>query len=739
MVSIFVLALFACAAPSADEDVALRLAELTSPVAADRARAERWLAAHLAPGDLDAVARAASEAGAEARRRLALAVGAEDRLLALAAGLAVRPDPGPAEVGRDAVREIALAWSPDLDAVPLSGDELALALQRSVSGRGLALVRVDLAAPLADVLDLLRRSGEVPLNLIVDPRIADRTRGRAAAEDVPYVAAWSQLLPVLAGVHGLALEGVGLDADGEMPGGAFVVFRAPPPGAPRLPAARALPSGAPLGAESGLARLERWVHEVAAPADASAAPGAVPAGGAAIHQAVRRTRMEALLATGWPAAWTWIGALHDAGDTTAGEALLTGAAAGVWPAAWGAARDVDALLARLRTLQAEGFEPEAGRVARALAAAPARLADGTAVPALLGAAWDGAGAAERRQLLVTLEGVAAPGDPAQVPAWEERMRALLADAAASPALVRQALRAWCAVLVPAGAAPPEVAALRGALGVGAGWSAAERREVASLLARSGARPPEAFDALPPLTGAASANDPAGASAAVGARAIAIAWLAAVGEVERAGALAAEAAADGGAVAPLGDLFGHMARRGDAATARAVLAAARATPGGEVGPGERAEIDRKVGEYLRDERIDQIALLARLLEPERAADLGAAIASAEPAALALLGAAAGVPAEAGDAPRARLLAGRERTLATNPRPEELVDVLRAVERALADLLRAGADAAASGLRRDAAVELYDAPQGEMRDRLAGAGWPAFPPALDAVELALLRRP
>src|SRR5262245_37185313 len=115
------------ARPAQEGGVAVRLAELSSPAAADRARAERWLAAHLGAADLERVARTAAEGDAEVRRRLAAALGAEDRSFGLAAQLARSPEPAAAAVGREALGELAARFAPALDDPPLTGLELARA------------------------------------------------------------------------------------------------------------------------------------------------------------------------------------------------------------------------------------------------------------------------------------------------------------------------------------------------------------------------------------------------------------------------------------------------------------------------------------------------------------------------------------------------------------------------------------------------------------------------------------
>src|SRR5687767_3392182 len=75
------------------EDVQGALAKLGAPRAAERLAAERWLAAHLAPGDLPSLALAATHSDAESLRRLEIALGGDDRHFELAVLLC-------AEIGR---------------------------------------------------------------------------------------------------------------------------------------------------------------------------------------------------------------------------------------------------------------------------------------------------------------------------------------------------------------------------------------------------------------------------------------------------------------------------------------------------------------------------------------------------------------------------------------------------------------------------------------------------------------
>jgi hypothetical protein len=375
----------------------------------------------------------------------------------------------------------------------------------------------------------------------------------------------------------------------------------------------------------------------------------------------------------------------------------------MWPPAWRDAGRVNAWLAQLRVLQASGFEPRAGLLARALASAPARLADGTATAELFGAAWEGAAAPERRQLLVALEGVAATGSPAARAAWEARLRALFAGAGADPALLRQALRAWCAAIVGPETAPLEIAASLALLD--APWGEPERRELGGLLRRSKAVPPT--KPIMPIE--------------IGARATLADWLAGGGSPEPAGALLAASLESLAAEASFAALLRRMVARGDGDEARGILAAAAA---------RAADDDRRA-------RVARTAFRAGLAAAdERAAHCAAAAASDD---LELVRAAAGTAGDAGDAARARLVELLGAALAGDSTPDALLPALQAVEGAMADLLRVGADGDAGDLRRRAAGRVLAGKRGGMRERLASAGWPQMPPPLDVVELELLRRP
>lgn len=668
------------------EDVALHLAELGSPVAADRARAERWLAAHLEARDAADVARAAAGGDAEVRGRLSAAVGAEERSFALAVALAGSSMSAAAEVGRSALGELAARFCPALDEPPLTGRELTEALGALGQESRMRLLQTDIGASPAETLQELARSGEALVPIVLDPAARQRADRRVAGEELSYLATWDALCVTVAAANGLRLAGLGLDADGGSRGGAFL----------RL----ALQGGEGQGTAREL--LVGW-----------ALPG---------DEAGRGRRLASLLETGWPAARAWIEGLAAAGDETARDALIGAAAAGVWPAAWNDRAAVAVLLARLRQAGTVGDRAAAERVALALSEAPARLADGSRVAELIGAAWDELSSdawdpakrdAERALLCVALEGLGAPDAES-----EARLRALLAAPPAGPSatLLRQALRACVACADYGGAerAPLELGAPLILLGPREGWSGAAYRELGALLAASGARP------------AATLLDPAALTAGglpptlPEARSALVAWFAAAGEVDAAARLLL---ATPGHASVFAELFENRARAGDGLEARAVLERARALAADDA---------------ARD-GVDRVAAQSGLIDAQRRQSLLARVPELGPRDADLLAALAGAPEAEAEPARTALLNLLQRTLEADATLEGVLPITEAVERALGDLLSKGADKVADGLRDGARERIQAGKGGAARARLAAARWPPMPPALDTRDLSLERRP
>jgi len=93
-------------------------------------------------------------------------------------------------------------------------------------------------------------------------------------------------------------------------------------------------------------------------------------------------------------------------------------------------------------------------------------------------------------------------------------------------------------------------------------------------------------------------------------------------------------------------------------------------------------------------------------------------------------------------RTALLSLLQQALDADAALDAVLPITGAVERALGSLLSEGADGVANGLRDDARdrVQAGQGGQGgKARARLAAARWPPMPPALDARDLSLERRP
>ncbi|MEM7306065.1 MAG: hypothetical protein AAF682_05310 [Planctomycetota bacterium] len=662
------------------DDVVLRLTELSAPEAAVRGRAERWLATHLRSEHSELLLRAIEGGDAEVRRRLGRAVGADDGALALVVDL-LGEGGAALGVGREAGAEIAARWSTSLDWQPLTDLELARALERRSHGRRADLLAIDMAAPLAETVDRLARIGGLPIGVVLDPALGARATQPAFDERLPYLGTWDQLVLALSVAHGVGLEGAGLDTDGDSEGGAFLRFTQP----------------GEAGLRTGAETLLAWLQ--------AAGEGQAPS-------PRRDAALRALVETGWPAALPLAVGRWERGDEGALDAVLSGAAVERWTPALARRSTIEVLLSRLRLALGGGRVEEADRIARALAGAPCRLTDGASLPALLASPWESAGPEERRRLLVALEATACAG----AEGWEERLRAALAEPAASSELLRQAVRAWAAVVVPAGGpsgAAPTPAAPAALLGAGRGWRREVYGELGSWIQRAGLVPP------------ATLRDPGRLAqmglgpAESGARGVLLGWWLGSGEADVAAALLAAAPTP---ARTLGGLLGAAVRRGEGDEVRALLARAR-----QFGPDEATGL-----------ALDRVALFAGVLEPERRAALLDRAATSND--LDLLAALASQAAPAGETARMRLLERLDEGLERPLPVQELFPVTEAIEQALTGLLRAGADGLARSLRTRAWHRVRQArTSSKARERLALAGWPPFPPALAVRDLELLDRP
>ncbi|MAF65219.1 MAG: hypothetical protein CMJ84_06130 [Planctomycetes bacterium] len=441
------------------------LDRLAAPSADERDRAQRWLAVHLVRDDYAALARAAEDGDAELVRRLAGALAADDRHLALAALLLVEDAPALAALGADVLEELVSAWCPGAS---------DLRAPRGTVIRALARVgehRFELSAGVVSLPRLaarLARLGDLGVPLVVDPRL----EGRAPRALTERTGTACDLLAELAHAGRLSLSGVG-DWEAEQPGaGAFVLI-------------------APRGgrSDSGVELLRAWCASVQR-ADERASAAA-----------------RALAASGWPAALAWLERSWFERDHAAAlDGLLAAAARGrIAPVLCldeGRRRVIAAADEGLARGDAVGRR-RAEEVARALARAGSLSPLGEDLSPALLAGWD-AGDEERTWVRLT----ALEGRGALAPAVLARVVEMAERPAGSVALRRAALRVLAGLT-----RPPEE--LRVA-GLGALWAASGvnggQAELGDLLAAVGGVDPDAAEVPAPLRFDALARAERGAAA-----------------------------------------------------------------------------------------------------------------------------------------------------------------------------------------------------------------------------------
>ncbi|MED6335237.1 MAG: hypothetical protein VYE81_07535 [Planctomycetota bacterium] len=354
------------------------LERLSAPSAAERDRAQRWLAVHLVRDDYAALARAAMDGDAELRRRLGDALAADGRHLTLGALLLVEEDGVLAALGAKTVDELVSEWCPGAARRRASRGSVITALVR------LGEHRFEIAAGAVGVPRLaarLARLGDLGIPLVVDPRL----EGRAARSLPGWTGTACGLLAEVAHADRLSLSGVG-DWDGEQPGeGAFVLVG--PRGGAR---------------EIGSDLLRSWCASL--PRADERAPAAA----------------RALAASGWPAALAWLERSWFARDHSAAlDGLLLAAGRGrIAPALClgeGRRRVIAAADEGLVRGDAAGRR-RAAAVARALARAGSLSPVGDDLAPLLLEGWDRNDAPRIWVRLTALEGrsVLAPAVLARV-------------------------------------------------------------------------------------------------------------------------------------------------------------------------------------------------------------------------------------------------------------------------------------------------------------------------------------
>lgn len=410
------LALVLSLAPTTFPDgVVDQLNSLESVDAGQRRQAQRWLAVNLTPGDYPAVAAAASWGRAETFRRLAQALGTDNRHLELAALLATDSLPEVARLGERALVEQLLRWSSSAMDQPHRRRRLP---DEWVDDWPRALSMDPEQGGLAGALERLDRLGGGPAPLVLDPALDPKIRSFVPDRELstePLEGSWTRVLLDLARAHQVSFEVHGRRTPGDEGAGD----------------ARAWVRVCKRGAEghaSGGELLVGWVRASLTEHD--------PAGTAAACRA--------LASSGWPAALEWLGRrwMRD-GDPAALEGLLLSAARGQVVREFMTLAGVERLLHRAD--QAPTTDGPA--IARALAGIGPFSITGEGLQGALLEGWANLDSPARWVRLVALEGIGFRSEPAA-----SRCAALLGSEAPSW-LRRQALRTLARV----GGYGPEVA------------------------------------------------------------------------------------------------------------------------------------------------------------------------------------------------------------------------------------------------------------------------------------------
>ncbi|MDP6738399.1 MAG: hypothetical protein QF404_00120 [Planctomycetota bacterium] len=181
------------------DDVESQLAGLTSEQAAERWRAERWLATNLTPAHLPELARAALAGGSEVQGRLVRALSADGRHMGLCVLLLTDPRKEIAGLGQSALVELLTVWSASAMDEALKEGTWPPALDASPTGYLLEPGR----GGLHSAIDRLGRWGQGPMPLILSPSLdpgvagnlqhpAEDGRSRRIPDPRPIKGTWVQ-------------------------------------------------------------------------------------------------------------------------------------------------------------------------------------------------------------------------------------------------------------------------------------------------------------------------------------------------------------------------------------------------------------------------------------------------------------------------------------------------------------------------------------------------------------------
>lgn len=388
-------------------DLASNLASISSRDSSERQAAERWLAAHLLPGDLESLVAALRQADLEVQRRLARSIGQADRDLRLATGLLGEPDPALQEAGRRALELNINAWNSSAWRPGLQGPLLNLRLKLASSESWPEILRVPVLPSLGETCALLERRADLPVGLCVAPAVTGRLPTAGVGE---IQGTWDEVVLRLGEVYRVSLDGHGLEAEGQ--DGVRTRFL-------RFCSSTRL-------AEPGVDVLIAWC---------SVLVGEVPL-------AERVAAARALASSGWGAALDWLSIrVQESRDPAALEGLLSAAAKGRIAHAL---TDRELLRSLLQTAEADLRAGDSeGRARRILAAFRHMRAIGPGGrplgPEIL-EGWEQAELTGRWLRLAILTRLRSPEARAQA-------ASILEDAQQDPLLYRQAMRAWIAASV----------------------------------------------------------------------------------------------------------------------------------------------------------------------------------------------------------------------------------------------------------------------------------------------------
>lgn len=308
--------------------VADALARLSDARASERLAAERWLAAHLSPADLPAVAAAAASPEPEVLRRLEIALGSDERHFELCAHLCADSHAAARRLGEAALSRLTAAWMGDGSLEPAA----SLQVLRGIVDRAAPRLALDPRpgdfARLLDALvraggdELRPRAGSARIEVVLDPQVLGAAFQPQAADGAApprQEGDLGSLLFALASVQGLELEGFGFS------------------GGPRTPTWVHLVGQAQAGRRDAARLIADWSRDLLDPREGRRRAGAA----------------RALATCGWGAPLEWLERRWHAGDGAALEGVLLAASRGrVVPSLAGPARVREVLAEADRALAA---------------------------------------------------------------------------------------------------------------------------------------------------------------------------------------------------------------------------------------------------------------------------------------------------------------------------------------------------------------------------------------------------